>query len=234
MAHAELKERVWRVNQGLVDAGLVLLTWGNASGADRQAGVMAIKPSGVPYATLRPEHIIVLSLEDGRVIEGDGRPSSDTSTHLCLYQAFADVGGVVHTHSFHATSFAQAGREIPCLGTTHADHFCGTIPVTRALRPEEIESAYELNTGRVIVECFRERNLDPSHVPGVLVRHHAPFAWGPTPEQAQENAIVLEAVAQLALETYALQPAVVAVTEPLLPKHFFRKHGPGAYYGPKA
>lgn len=231
MRYGELRERVWRANLGLVEAGLVLLTWGNLSGADRAAGVMAIKPSGVPYGELRPEHLVVLSLEDGAVVEGTHRPSSDTPTHLHLYQEWAGVGGVAHTHSRYGTSWAQAGREIPCLGTTQADHFYGAIPVTRGLTAGEIAEGYEWNTGRVVVECFRERGLDPGQVPGVLVRHHAPFTWGTTPEKALENSVVLEYVAEMALHTRAVGAEGLGIPQALLDKHFLRKHGPAAYYG---
>jgi L-ribulose-5-phosphate 4-epimerase len=228
----QLKHEVWRANLALVDAGLVVLTWGNASGADRAAGVMAIKPSGVPYPDLRPDDLVVLSLDTGEIVDGAGRrPSSDTPTHLHLYRAFLDVGGVVHTHSTYATSFAQARRDIPCLGTTHADNFHGTIPVTAPLTSAEIEDDYELNTGRVIVDCFHHRHLDPASVPGVLVASHAPFAWGPTPAKAVENAIVLEFAARMALNTFLLTPDAPPVPQPLLDKHFLRKHGPAAYYG---
>jgi L-ribulose-5-phosphate 4-epimerase len=233
MSYNDLKEQVYRANLALVEAGLVVLTWGNASGADRKANVMAIKPSGVAYDKLRPADIVVLSLEDGRVVDGTARPSSDTPTHLHLYQSFGSLGGVVHTHSTYGTSFAQAHRAIPCLGTTHADNFYGQIPCTRAMTAEEIQGAYELNTGKVIVECFRSGNIDPAQVPGVLVASHAPFAWGVTCDKAVENAIVLEFSAQMALQSLALNPQVPPIPQVLLDKHFLRKHGPGAYYGQK-
>lgn len=233
MAYEELKQRVHQANLALVEAGLVVLTWGNASGADRQAGVMAIKPSGVAYDKLRPEHMVVLSLEDGRIVEGSARPSSDTPTHLHLYQSFPSLGGVVHTHSTYGTSFAQAQRPIPCLGTTQADNFHGSIPCTRSMTPAEIATDYELNTGKVIIECFRTARIDPARIPGVLVASHAPFAWGDTPEKAVENAIVLEFSAQMALHSLMINPGVQPISPALLDKHFFRKHGPGAYYGQK-
>jgi L-ribulose-5-phosphate 4-epimerase len=233
VAFEEIKASVWQANRGLVEAGLIVLTWGNASGIDRSAGVVAIKPSGVPYNELRPEHIVVVSLDTGKVVEGTGRPSSDCPTHLELYRCFEKVGGIVHTHSTHATAFAQAQREIPCLGTTHADAFYGCVPLTRAMTAQEIQGAYELNTGKVIVECFQQRTLDPIHFPGVLVCSHGPFAWGDSPEKALENAITLEAIAQMALETYMLNPGIGSVPQALLDKHFLRKHGPGAYYGQK-
>jgi len=231
MAHDALKAAVCRANLELVEAGLVVLTWGNVSGADRDAGVMAIKPSGVAYDAMRPDDIVVLSLETGEVVEGRLRPSSDTPTHLHLYRQFGGAGGVVHTHSSHAVSWAQAERDVPCLGTTHADHFYGPIPVTRRLRDDEIQGAYEHSTGVAIVECFRERGIDPVAVPGVLVAGHGPFAWGATPRKAVENAVALEATAQMALNTCLLNPQVEAIGQLLLDKHFLRKHGTGAYYG---
>jgi L-ribulose-5-phosphate 4-epimerase len=233
MSYEELKDQVYRANLALVEAGLVTLTWGNASGVDRKAGVMAIKPSGVAYSDLRPENIVILSLEDGQTVEGTHRPSSDTPTHLHLYRSFKSIGGVVHTHSMAATSFAQARRDIPCFGTTHADNFYGSIPVTADMNPEEIRTDYELNTGRVIVECFQSRKIDPQNIPGVLVASHAPFAWGDTLEKAVENAIVMEFTARMALNSLALAPALAPISQTLLDKHFFRKHGPGAYYGQK-
>ena len=231
MPYNELKDRVYRANIALVDSGLVKLTWGNSSGADRAAGVMAIKPSGVPYARLTADDIVVLNIASGEVVDGKARPSSDTPTHLHLYREFPSCGGVVHTHSTCGTSFAQAQREIPCLGTTHADNFYGTIPVTRQLTPEEIRTDYELNAGRIIVECFRSRKIDPAQVCGVLIAGHAPFAWGETPEKAVENAIVLEFCAEMAINTYSLNPNATALPQEVIDKHFLRKHGPGAYYG---
>lgn len=235
MAYDKLKEQVLKANLALVDAGLVVLTWGNASGADREAGVMAIKPSGVSYKKMKADDIVVLSIKTGEVVDGAGRPSSDTPTHLHLYREFPSINGVVHTHSLNATTFAQAKRTIPCFGTTHADNFYGDIPVTRDLRSDEVEADYELNTGRVIVERFREGKIDPANVPGVLVASHAPFAWGPSPEKAVENAIVLEFAAQMALAGMAIAPDMKPIPKYLLDKHFLRKHGPTAYYGqPKA
>jgi L-ribulose-5-phosphate 4-epimerase len=231
MEHVELRNRVFEVNRGLVEAGLVVLSFGNASGIDRGAGVVAIKPSGVDYATLRPDDIVVVSLEDGRVVEGTGRPSSDTPTHLVLYRSFPDAGGVVHTHSVHAAAWAQARREIPCLGTTHADHFHGPVPVTRWLDDEEIRTDYEAHTGRVIVERFAEAGIDPSDVPACLDASHGPFTWGATPEEALVNAIALEQAAQMAIHTLAIEPGTGAIPRALLDKHFRRKHGPTAYYG---
>ncbi len=215
MNYTALKEQVCRINKEIVRAGLVTLTFGNASGADRRAGVMAIKPSGVGYDDLTPADIVVLDLGTGKVIEGAKRPSSDTPTHLHLYRHFPNVAGIIHTHSTHATSWAQAGRAIPCLGTTHTDHFHGPVPVTRQLTRQEIESDYELNTGRVIVETCRQ----PDEIPAVLVAGHAPFAWGATPEKALENAIALECVAELAGLTLALNPKAKPLPRPLLAKH---------------
>lgn len=231
MAYESLKRQTLKINLDLMKSGLVVLTWGNASVADRKAGVMAIKPSGVAYDAMSADDIVVLDIASGRVVEGSRRPSSDTPTHLHLYQQFTDISGVVHTHSLHATSFAQALRDIPCFGTTHADNFYGTIPCTRPMRREEIETDYELNTGRVIVESFQERRIDPNHVPGVLVASHAPFAWGTTGEKAMENAIVIEFAAHMAMNTLALRPDAQPIGRHLLDKHFLRKHGPGAYYG---
>jgi len=231
MAYEDLKQHVLKANLALVKAGLVVLTWGNASGADRKAGVMAIKPSGASYESLVADEMVVLSIESGEVVDGRARPSSDTPTHLHLYREFPGVNGVVHTHSTYGTAFAQARRPIPCLGTTHADSFYGDIPVTREMRPAEVAADYELNTGKVIVERFRDGRIDPANVPGVLVASHAPFTWGPTPEKAVENAIVLEFVAQMALAGLSLGSDMNPIPAYLLDKHFLRKHGPNAYYG---
>ena len=237
MSFDDLKRTVLEVNQALAKSGLVVLTWGNASGVDRHAdgdrGVMAIKPSGVDYEKLQPDDIVIVSLATGKVIEGTKRPSSDTPTHLELYREFANIGGIVHTHSAHATAFAQAGCEIPCLGTTHADHFYGTVPCTRELTAEEIKGEYELNTGKVIVARFEKGGIDPNDVPAVLVASHAPFVWGSSPKKALENAIALESVALMLLGVYQLNPSIQSVPQVLLDKHFKRKHGPGAYYGQK-
>lgn len=233
MGYEALKQQVHRANRAIVEAGLVVLTWGNASAADREAGVMAIKPSGVGYDAMQPDDMVVLSIQTGEVVEGRLRPSSDTPTHLHLYREFSAVGAVVHTHSSHAVSWAQAERDLPCFGTTHADHFYGPVPVTRRMREEEIREAYEHNTGEVIVETFRERGIDPADVPGVLVAGHAPFAWGPTAAKAVENAVVLEAAARMALNTLLLNPQARPIDRSLLDKHFLRKHGAGAYYGQK-
>ena len=223
-----LKRRVCEANLVLSRRGLVILTFGNASGIDRKRGIVAIKPSGVGYGTLAPKDIVLVGL-DGRIVEGRLRPSSDTPTHLALYRAFPAIGGVVHAHSAYATMFAQARREIPCLGTTHADHFDGPVPVTRLLTKAEVEADYEGATGSVIVERFA--GLDPRAVPGVLVAGHGPFAWGVSPEEAMENAQTLEFVARTALGTLLLAPGRSALPGYILRKHHERKHGPRAYYG---
>jgi L-ribulose-5-phosphate 4-epimerase len=234
MGVAELRERVFEANRAIVDAGLVVLTFGNASAVDRTAGVMAIKPSGVPYDELDPDSMVVVDLESGEAREGDTRPSSDTPTHLVLYRAFEQVGGIVHTHSPFATAWAQARRELPCLGTTHADHFRGSVPVTRELTPDEIGGDYELRTGDVIVETVTGLALDPLERPAVLVASHGPFAWGADAEEAVENAIALEVVAESSFRTELLRPGAEQIQAELLDRHFLRKHGPGAYYGQRS
>lgn len=229
---AELKEAVYDANMALVRAGLVVLTWGNASGVDRERGIVAIKPSGVAYDVLRPEDMVLVSLETGLPLPGEIlRPSSDTPTHVCLYQRFPNIGGIAHTHSRYATSWAQAAREIPCYGTTHADTFHGVVPLCRPLTPEEITDAYEWNTGLVIAEHFGGKALDPSHVPGVLLPFHAPFAWGKTPSESAEHALILEEVAGLAWRTEMLNPQAATAPQEIADKHFMRKHGQNAYYG---
>jgi L-ribulose-5-phosphate 4-epimerase len=230
-SHRELRESVFRANQQLVRAGLVVLVFGNASGVDRAAGVMAIKPSGVPYDELRPESMVVVALDDGRIIDGDYRPSSDTPTHLVLYRRFLAIGGVVHTHSSFATAWAQAEMPIPCLGTTHADHFGGSVPVTRQLTRAEIEGDYEAQTGEVIVELFQAAGLDPLENPAAIVASHGPFTWGSDPAHAVVNAIALEAVAATAFRATQLRPDIGAIGEDLRMRHFRRKHGSRAYYG---
>lgn len=224
----QLKEAVWEANLDLPKYGLVTFTWGNVSGIDRKAGLVAIKPSGVPYEELKADDLVVLDLE-GRVVEGKLKPSSDTPTHLALYRAFPQLGGIVHTHSPWATSWAQAGRSLPALGTTHADYFYGEIPCTRAMTEAEIRGAYELETGNVIIETFKDR--DPAQVPGVLVHCHAPFAWGKDAHDAVHNAVVLEEVAKIGFHTFALNPLTQPMNQTLLDKHFLRKHGANAYYG---
>jgi L-ribulose-5-phosphate 4-epimerase len=231
MAYDALKTAVWRANLELMQAGLVILTWGNVSGADRDAGVLAIKPSGIAYDAMKPEDMVVVSLETGAVVEGTLRPSSDTPTHLYLYRELGAIGGIAHTHSTYAVSWAQAERDIPCFGTTHADHFHGSIPVTRRMRDDEIRDGYEHNTGVAIVECFREREIESLSTPGVLVAGHGPFAWGATPRAAVHNAVALEAVARMALDTLRLNPDAEVIEKALLDKHHRRKHGNNAYYG---
>ena len=224
-----LKREVCRANLDLVQAGLVVETWGNASGIDRQRGLVVIKPSGVPYAGMTPRHMVVVSLESGKLVEGRFKPSSDTPTHLVLYRAFAGIGAVVHTHSLYATAWAQAKKDLPSYGTTQADYCYGDVPCTRLLTTAEIRSDYEVNTGHVIVERFRK--LDPIQHPAVLVASHGPFAWGKSVTDAVHNAIVLEFLARLASETLRLNPKLKPMQPALLDKHFLRKHGPHAYYG---
>jgi len=227
----ELKQRVLRANLELVREGLVIQTFGNVSGIDRDRGLIVIKPSGVPYDDMKPEHMVVVSLESGKVVEGSLRPSSDTPTHAVLYRAFKDIGGVTHTHSLYATAWAQAGHAIPSLGTTHADYWYGDVPCTRLLSEKEIATDYEANTGNVIVETFG--NLDPMQHPAVLVASHGPFTWGKDADDAVHNAVILEFVAKLASETLRINPKAEPMQSALLDKHFLRKHGAGAYYGQK-
>lgn len=224
----ELKREAYEANIALPKHGLINLTFGNASAIDRAKGVFAIKPSGVDYAALKSEDMVLVDLE-GKKVEGKLNPSSDTPTHRRLFIAFEKIGGVVHTHSSHATAFAQAGRVIPIFGTTHADYFYGDIPVTRKMTPQEIASAYEWETGNVIVERFKE--LDPLDFPAVLVNRHAPFTWGPTVAKAVEVAVAVECIAHMALMSLQLEPKLPTIEPELLNKHFKRKHGPGAYYG---
>lgn len=226
---ASLKRQVCRANLELVKAGLVLDTFGNVSGIDRERGLVVIKPSGVAYDRMQPEHMVVVNLETGAVVSGRLQPSSDAPTHLVLYRAFPEIGGIAHTHSLHATAWAQARRDLPALGTTHADFWHGPVPCTRPLTPKEIQTGYEANTGHVVVERFQ--GLDPLHVPAVLVAAHGPLAWGRDAAQAVRHAVVLEFVARLAGETLRLNRRLRSIPQELLDKHFFRKHGPGAYYG---
>jgi L-ribulose-5-phosphate 4-epimerase len=227
----ELREAVVEANLALARAHLVTLTWGNASVVDRRFGVFGIKPSGVPFERLKPEDIPVLSLDDGRPVSGQLRPSSDAPTHLVLYRYFSEVGAVVHTHSRFATAWAQAERPIPCLGTTHADHFRGPVPLVRMLSDEEIRDGYETRTGAVIVEYFVSHELNPLNFPGALVPRHGPFAWGENGPRAVENAIALEMIAELAAWTMILGPEIGPIRPALLDRHFMRKHGWSAYYG---
>jgi L-ribulose-5-phosphate 4-epimerase len=224
----ELRAEVLEANLELVRRGLVLYTFGNASGISRKDGLIAIKPSGVPYESLAPEHIVIAKL-DGEIVEGELRPSSDLATHLEIYKHFANVGGVAHTHSEFATSWAQARRPIPCFGTTHADYFHGEVPVTPALTPEEIAGDYERNTGVVICRLFQK--LDPDAIPAVLVASHGPFCWGPTPTAAAHNAVILESLARTAYYTTGLAENCPPIPRSLHDKHFLRKHGQNAYYG---
>lgn len=226
--HTELKREAYEANLALPRHGLINLTFGNASAVDRDRGVFAIKPSGVAYEALGPDDMVVVDFA-GRTVEGGLAPSSDTPTHRRLLLAFPGIGGVVHTHSTHATAFAQAGRPIPVFGTTHADYFAGDVPVTRRMTPEEIARAYEWETGSVIVERFGD--LDPLDYPAVLVNRHAPFAWGATAAKAVEAAVAVECIAQMALLSLQLAPGLATIEPELLDKHFRRKHGPGAYYG---
>ncbi|MEO7965787.1 MAG: L-ribulose-5-phosphate 4-epimerase AraD [Gemmatimonadaceae bacterium] len=224
-----LHEEVLQANLELARRGLAQFTFGNASAIDRESGIVIIKPSGVPYEKLRARDLVSVALDDGRVVQGRLRPSSDLETHLALYRAFPSVGGVVHTHSHYATVWAQARRDIPCLGTTHADHFHGPIPVTEEMTPEEIAWAYEANTGAVIVRRFA--SVDPDRVPAVLVSGHAPFCWGRSVASAVEVASVLEEVARMAWHTMTVNPAITPIAAELLDRHFLRKHGSAKYYG---
>ena len=225
-----LKQQVFEANLLLPKYSLVTFTWGNVSGIDRKSRLVAIKPSGVSYSEMTPESIVIVNFA-GEVIEGRLKPSSDTPTHIELYKAFPNIGGIVHTHSRWATSFAQAGRSIDATGTTHADHFYGTIPCTRQLTSEEIAGEYEKETGKVIIETFK--NIDPDSVPAVLCQNHGPFCWGKTPEKAVENAVVLEEVAFMQYHALRLNPDLSNMQKELLDKHFLRKHGKNAYYGQK-
>ncbi len=226
----KLRQAVCEANLELVRRGVVIYTWGNVSGIDRDRGLMVIKPSGVDYAHMRPEDMVVVDVATGETVEGGWKPSSDTKTHLELYRAFPNIGGVTHTHSVNAVAFAQAGRDIPALGTTHADYFYGAVPCTRELEQREVEADYETSTGRVIVECLTQRGIDPEAVPGVLVKNHGPFTWGADAAASVYHAVVLETVADMALKTRSLN-ADAALAGYVLDKHYFRKHGPNAYYG---
>lgn len=224
----QLKQEVYEANMELWEKGMVIYTWGNVSGIDREKNLVIIKPSGVDYDSMKPEDMVVVDF-NGNVAEGNYKPSSDTATHLILYQTYPEIGGVVHTHSTWAVTFAQAGLSIPAFGTTHADYFYGDIPCTRDLTKEEIESSYELNTGKVIAETIKEH--DPMAIPGIVVKNHGPFAWGKTPKGAVYNAVVLDKVAEMAYHTMTLNPRAMRVPQYLLDKHYFRKHGANAYYG---
>lgn len=227
----DLKKQVLEANLALPRHGLVVFTWGNVSAIDRESGLMVIKPSGVSYEAMKAEDMVVVDLESGEVKEGQMRPSSDTATHRALYLAWPEVGSIVHTHSRHATIWAQAGKEIPAWGTTHADDFYGAVPCTRQMTPAEIGAKYEWETGQVIIETFRQKELDPLAIPAVLVNSHGPFCWGKTPEQAVHSAVVLEEVAYMGIYSQLLTPALPAIQQPLLDCHYLRKHGSQAWYG---
>lgn len=226
----DLKQKVLEANLLLPKYGLVVFTWGNVSGIDRENGLVVIKPSGVDYDIMKAEDMVVTDL-DGNVVEGKLKPSSDLATHLEFYKHFKDIGGVVHTHSINAVAWAQAGKDIPALGTTHGDYFYGQIPCTRLMTKEEIKDNYELNTGKVVVEEFEKRHVDPNQIPGVLVHSHGPFTWGKDPFDAVHNSVVLDTLAKMALKTITINGDVDSMQRELLDKHFLRKHGPGAYYG---
>ncbi len=227
----QLKKEVFEANMLLPKYGLITFTWGNVSGVDREKGLMVIKPSGVEYDTMKPEDMVVVDLKTGKKVEGDLNPSSDTDTHVALYNAFSDIKGVVHTHSRWATTFAQAGMGIPALGTTHGDYFYGEIPCTRKMTPEEIGGKYELETGNVIIETFNDK--EPNDIPAVLVHSHGPFTWGTDPHNAVHNAVVLEELAFMAWHNIMMNPGIQPMQQELLDKHYLRKHGANAYYGQK-
>lgn len=226
----ELKEKVFEANLDLVKYGLVIFTWGNVSGIDREKGLVVIKPSGVSYDAMKASDMVVVDLETGKVVEGNLKPSSDTPTHLALYRAFPEIGGVVHTHSTYATAWSQAGKDLPNIGTTHADYFHEAVPCTRDMVESEVINEYELNTGNVIIERFE--GMNPTHTPGVLVKNHGPFSWGTSPADAVHNAVVLEQIAKMASIAYTVNP-MLTMNPLLVEKHFSRKHGPNAYYGQK-
>lgn len=225
-----LKRIVWKANLDLVEKGMVIYTWGNVSEIDRETGLVIIKPSGISYEKMSPDDMVVVDLETGKVVEGKWLPSSDTPTHLELYKSFPEIGGIAHTHSLNAVAFAQAGSVIPALGTTHADHFYGDIPCTRELTREEVEMAYEKNTGKVIIETIKKLKQDPLSIPGILVKDHGPFSWGKDAESSVYHAVVMEKVAEMALKTLLLNPKIV-MPQYILEKHYHRKHGDKAYYG---
>lgn len=226
----DLKQIVCKANLELVKRGVVIYTWGNVSGIDREEGLVVIKPSGVDYDNMCANDMVVVDLKTGEVIEGKLKPSSDTPTHLEIYNNFPEVAGVVHTHSINAVAFAQAGMDIKALGTTHADYFYGDVPCTRELSEAEVKDGYELNTGKVIVETIKKRNIEPMAIPGIVVKNHGPFTWGNSPQNAVHNAVVLENVAEMNLKTHLLNPNA-AISKYVLDKHYYRKHGENAYYG---
>ncbi len=227
----DLKQQVLKANMALPRYGLVTFTWGNVSAVDRESGLVVIKPSGVEYDDMTVEDMVVVDLKTGAVVEGNKKPSSDTQTHLALYRAFQTIGGIVHTHSRHATIWSQAGQDLPSWGTTHADYFYGDIPCTRLMTEAEIAQDYELETGHVIIETFQQRDIEPAEVPAVLVHSHGPFAWGPDAETAVHNAVVLEEIAYMGIFSRQLTPQLPNMQQELLDKHYLRKHGKNAYYG---
>lgn len=228
----QLKERVYTSNLELIARGVVIYTWGNVSEIDRSSGIIAIKPSGVDYDVMTPDDIVLVSLETGELVEGKRKPSSDTPTHLELYRAFPEIGGITHTHSINAVAFAQAGMDIPALGTTHADYFYGDIPCTRALTKDEVESAYEANTGKVVIETIQNCAYPVMSIPGIVVKNHGPFAWGKNAASSVYHAVVMEKVAEMTIKTLQLNPQS-EMAQYVLDKHYMRKHGPNAYYGQK-
>lgn len=228
----ELKQKVYKANIDLVRHGLVIFTWGNVSGIDREKDLVVIKPSGVDYDSMTADQMVVVDLATGKVVEGELRPSSDTPTHLVLYRAFPEIGGIVHTHSTYATAWAQAGKDLPNIGTTHADYFHNAIPCTDDMTAAQVQGDYELETGNVIVDRFIREHINPVHTPGVLVKNHGPFSWGKNPDEAVHNAVVMEQVAKMAFVAYSVNPRLT-MNPLLVEKHFSRKHGPNAYYGQK-
>lgn len=228
----ELKERVFRANLDLARHNLVIFTWGNVSGIDRKKGLVVIKPSGVDYDSMKASDMVVVDLKTGETVEGELNPSSDTPTHLILYRTYPDIGGIVHTHSTYATAWAQAGKDIPNIGTTHSDYYHNDIPCTGDMTEKEIKGDYELETGNVIVKRLNQGNINPMHTPGALVKNHGPFAWGKNPDNAVYNAVVMEQVAKMAYLSFAINPET-SMNPLLVEKHFSRKHGPNAYYGQK-
>lgn len=228
----ELKERVFRANLDLVRHNLVIFTWGNVSGIDREKGLVVIKPSGVDYDSMKASDMVVVDLKTGETVEGELNPSSDTPTHLILYRTYPDIGGIVHTHSTYATAWAQAGKDIPNIGTTHSDYYHNDIPCTGDMTEKEIKGDYELETGNIIVKRLNQGNINPMHTPGALVKNHGPFAWGKNPDNAVYNAVVMEQVAKMAYLSFAINPET-SMNPLLVEKHFSRKHGPNAYYGQK-
>ena len=227
-----LKAQVCNANLELVKRGVVIYTWGNVSGIDREKNLVVIKPSGVDYDRMSPDDMVVVDIHTGDVVEGRYKPSSDTPTHLEIYRPFPEIGGISHTHSVNAVAFAQAGIDIPALGTTHADYFYGSIPCTRELSKDEVEEEYEVNTGKVIVECINSRGIDPMAVPGIIVNNHGPFAWGKDADQSVYHAVVMDVVAEMDIKTLSINPRA-SMQRYILDKHYSRKHGPGAYYGQK-